>query len=166
MPPCAKRLLAPLLLRPYLWEAISIMASYLLVAIQFICLGVIVLSRPAVSPGVLEALLVGLGLLLGLWALLTMRLSRLSVLPEVRADAQLITAGPYRLIRHPMYSSLLLVALGLTLAAPLPWRWLPMLILLVNMVLKLRYEEQLLARHFSTYAAYRRQTWRLVPWIY
>lgn len=142
------------------------MASYLLVAIQFICLGLIALSRPVVPPSLFEALLVGLGLLIGLWALLTMRLSRLSVLPEVRADAQLISAGPYQLIRHPMYSSLLLVALGLTLAAPLPWRWLPMVILLVNMVLKLRYEERLLAQHFSAYAAYQRQTWRLLPWVY
>jgi protein-S-isoprenylcysteine O-methyltransferase Ste14 len=142
------------------------MQSYVLVGIQFICLGAIALSRPAVAPSVIEALLVGLGLLLGLWALLTMRLSRLSVLPEVRAGAQLVTGGPYRLIRHPMYSALLVTALGLTLAASLPWRWLLWLALLINLMVKLRYEERLLGGHFSGYEAYRRQTWRLLPWVY
>lgn len=142
------------------------MRSYLLVSIQFVCLGAIVLSRPTIAPGMIEAVLVGLGLLLGLWALLTMRLSRLSVLPEVRAGAQLVTGGPYRLIRHPMYSALLVAALGLILAAPLPWRWLLWLALLINLVVKLRYEERLLGGHFSDYEAYRRETWRLLPWVY
>lgn len=141
------------------------MRSYLLVFIQFLCLGLIALSGPPPSQPPLIALVVG-GVLLGLWGIATMRLSRLSVLPDLLAHAELVTAGPYRLIRHPMYASLLLVALGLVLAAPSLWRWLIWAALLVNLVVKLRYEEGLLLARFPAYADYRRRTWRLLPWVF
>lgn len=142
------------------------MRSYLFVFIQFLCLGLIALSGPLL-PG--HPLLMGLvagGVLLGLWGIATMRLSRLSVLPEVLAHAELVMTGPYRLIRHPMYTSLLIVALGLVLAAPSVGRWLIWAALLINLVLKLRYEEGLLLARFPAYADYRRSTWRLIPWVF
>ncbi|NNJ10346.1 isoprenylcysteine carboxylmethyltransferase family protein [Chloroflexales bacterium ZM16-3] len=139
--------------------------SYLFVTVQFLCLGLIGLSGPlptAVGP----LALVVCGLLLGLWGLLAMRLSQLSVLPDVRAGARLVVSGPYRLIRHPMYSSLLIACLGLVLAAPLWWRWLLWAALLADLILKLRYEEGMLARAFPDYAAYMRRSWRLLPFVF
>ncbi|MBX0328175.1 isoprenylcysteine carboxylmethyltransferase family protein [Oscillochloris sp. ZM17-4] len=139
--------------------------SYLFVTVQFLCLGLIALSGPA--PSALGPLaLVACGLLLGAWGVLAMRLSELSVLPDVRAGARLVEAGPYRLIRHPMYSSLLIACLGLILAAPLWWRWLLWAILLADLLLKLRYEEGLLLQAFPAYADYMRRTWRLLPFVF
>jgi protein-S-isoprenylcysteine O-methyltransferase Ste14 len=93
-------------------------------------------------------------------------IARVHVLPEPRADAQLVARGPYRFIRHPMYASLLIFTLALVLAAPAWWRWLIWLALLVNLVLKLSYEERMLVARFPAYAAYQERTWRLVPWVY
>jgi protein-S-isoprenylcysteine O-methyltransferase Ste14 len=106
------------------------------------------------------------GVLLGVWAVLAMRIPDVSILPEVRAGAQLVTRGPYSVIRHPMYSALLLVGLGLVLDAPSLLRWLLWLVLLVDLLFKLNYEERLLAGRFSDYQAYQQRTWRIIPFIY
>jgi protein-S-isoprenylcysteine O-methyltransferase Ste14 len=140
--------------------------SYLLVAIQFLCLGLLVVSGPLLPPQPALALLAVSGLLLGVWGILAMGIGQVNVLPDVRADARMVARGPYRLIRHPMYASLLLFGLALVLAAPAWWRWLIWLALLINLVAKLTYEERLLAARFPDYAAYRQRTWRLIPWVY
>ena len=106
------------------------------------------------------------GLALGVWALAAMRASRLKVLPEVHPRAQLVTSGPYRWIRHPMYSSGLLVMLALVLDAWSLGRFLVWLALLAVLVAKLLHEERLLRAAFSPYAAYLRITKRLVPGIW
>jgi protein-S-isoprenylcysteine O-methyltransferase Ste14 len=139
--------------------------SYLFVTVQFICLGLIGFSGP-IPTGALSLGLVLAGLLLGLWGGFTMLQTRLSVLPDVPEGARLVVSGPYRLIRHPLYSSLLIVCLGLILAAPIWWRWLLLLILFVDLLLKLRYEEGLLLQAFPDYAAYMRRTWRLFPFVF
>jgi protein-S-isoprenylcysteine O-methyltransferase Ste14 len=140
--------------------------SYILVAVQFFCLGAIALSGPVVPASPIWSLLTMAGVILGVWAVLAMRISAVSILPEVRAGAQLVTRGPYRVIRHPMYSALLLVGLGLVLGAPSLLRWLLWLTLLCDLMIKLTYEERLLARRFNDYSTYQQRTWRLIPFVY
>jgi protein-S-isoprenylcysteine O-methyltransferase Ste14 len=48
------------------------------------------------------------GIAVGLWAIFEMQKSKLNIAPHVRKGAILISSGPYRVIRHPMYLSLLL----------------------------------------------------------
>ncbi|NTU78094.1 MAG: isoprenylcysteine carboxylmethyltransferase family protein [Chloroflexales bacterium] len=140
--------------------------SYVLVGVQFACLIVIALSGPIIPPSPAWGLLTLLGALLGVWAVLAMRIPEVSVLPEVREGARLVTRGPYRVIRHPMYSALLLIGAGLVMGAPSLLRWLLWLALLVDLVVKLNYEERLLAARYTEYPAYRRGTWRIVPFVY
>ena len=144
----------------------SPLRSFGLVCGQFTCLGAIVLSGPLIPASLLllGLLLVGVGL--GVWALITMRLDRLSVLPDPLPHVELVNTGPYRLVRHPMYTSLLIATLAWVLAAPIWWRWGLWFSLLVVLVVKLSYEEQLLQRRFPGYDAYRKRTWRLVPFIW
>ena len=47
------------------------------------------------------------GLALALWAFISMRRSNFSVMPEPVSGGELVERGPYRLIRHPMYTCLL-----------------------------------------------------------
>jgi protein-S-isoprenylcysteine O-methyltransferase Ste14 len=140
--------------------------SYVLVAVQFVCLAAIILSGPLVPPAPAWALVTMAGVLLGVWAVLAMRIPAVSVLPEVRPGARLVTRGPYRVIRHPMYSAVLLGSLGLVMGAPSLPRLALWLVLLADLVVKLNYEERLLAGRFNEYAAYRRRTWRIIPFIY
>lgn len=140
--------------------------SYALVGVQFVCLAGIALTGPIIPPSTLWGLMSLLGILLGVWAVLAIRISEVSVLPEVREGTRLVVRGPYRVIRHPMYSSLLLLGAGLVLGAPSLLRGMLWLALLADLVVKLNYEERLLAARFSEYPAYRRGTWRIVPFIY
>jgi protein-S-isoprenylcysteine O-methyltransferase Ste14 len=83
------------------------------------------------------------------------------ILPEVRG---LVTRGPYRLVRHPLYLGELGVCAGLVLAAPSAWNVTVAAVFVVAQVVRMQLEERALAEEFSDYAAYARRTPRLVPW--
>lgn len=142
------------------------LTSYTLVAIQFACLFAIAVTGPILARNpLLLALEIG-ALLLGVWALLTVRLDKVNVVPDPRHDAELVRHGPYRWIRHPMYAALLFGTLALVLDAPSLLRWGLWLILLINLLFKLHYEERLLVEHFAGYRAYMATSKRLVPFLY
>jgi protein-S-isoprenylcysteine O-methyltransferase Ste14 len=104
--------------------------------------------------------------LLLLWGVASMRRSRLRVTPIPAKDASLVTSGPYRFIRHPMYTSVLLGTLGLLLMDFTAWRLGILLLLTLVLTLKLRFEETLLSRRFPEYQAYIKRTWKLIPFLY
>jgi len=141
------------------------MLSCLLVGVQFACIGAIVLSGPWVARHGALFTLELVGCLLGIWAVVTMQWNNLSVLPEVRPGSRLVTDGPYRWIRHPMYTALLTIMLALVCESFSYWRGLSWIILSATLLVKLSYEEVCLREAFDDYDAYRLRTWRLIPWI-
>jgi len=140
--------------------------SFLFVMIQFAMLGMIALTGPLFPNDPVLLALEFLGLGLGLWAIASMRLGNFNITPDVKETGQLVTAGPYALIRHPMYAALLLTTLPLVVHTPTGLRVLVWLVLLVDLVLKLNYEEGLLREALPGYADYQRESYRLVPFLY
>jgi protein-S-isoprenylcysteine O-methyltransferase Ste14 len=80
-------------------------------------------------------------------------------------DPELVTTGPYRLVRHPIYSGIL--AAGLGTAVALSWYWLFAVLLAgIYFVYSATVEERYLAEQFpDSYPAYKRSTKMLVPFI-
>lgn len=79
---------------------------------------------------------------------------------------KLVTTGIYRYIRHPQYTGLLLLSLGMLLE----WATLPMLILfpvIITLYVRLakREERDMLAEFGEEYEAYRRRTKMFIPFI-
>ena len=137
--------------------------SYALVIIQLLCLGGIVITGPLIASRPITLGLELLGVALGLWALMTLRYFH--ILPDIRAGSQLVTNGPYRYIRHPMYSALLLVTFALILDVFSLERVFIWVILTGDLWVKLTFEEKILTRHFGEYEAYQKQTKRLIPFL-
>ena len=79
----------------------------------------------------------------------------------------LIRSGPYRHVRHPIYTGLLLAFAGSALAQA-QWRGLLALLLVTGSLwFKLRREERWLLEHFGDdYAEYRKTSWALLPGLY
>lgn len=140
--------------------------SYTLVAVQFACLIAIALTGPWIARGVVPFIIEAVGFALGGWALWTMRRERFNIVPDPHHEGRLVHFGPYRWIRHPMYASLLLITLGLVLDAPSALRWALWAVLLVDLLVKLNYEERMLHAVHPEYEPYAERSKRLLPFIY
>jgi len=140
--------------------------TLVLVAIQFGCLGYLIFTgRLAAESRWLLGLQLA-ALLLGAWALLVMRPGRVNLAPILRPDATLVTAGPYRLIRHPMYTSLLILTSAWLADVYSPKRLAVWVVFLANTVVKLTLEERYLRDRFDHFEEYQRRTWRVIPFVY
>ena len=82
----------------------------------------------------------------------------------IGAKQELIVAGPYRIVRHPIYSGLLFALIGTAVIAVNLNALAGFLLILVSVVIKLRREESALREHFGeAYADYASQVPALVP---
>jgi len=140
--------------------------SYTLVALQFAALGMLALTGPVLPRTPVGLALELAALALGLWALWSMRRSLPNITPDVRPTATLVRAGPYRWIRHPMYTMLIGAGAALVLNQPTALRWAVWALLVGVLLVKIRYEERLLSAHFPDYPAYQQTSKRLIPFIY
>lgn len=113
----------------------------------------------------LGLVLFALGLGFAIWARLN--IGRNWGMPMTRSvERTLVTSGPYRLVRHPIYSGLL--AAGLGTAVALGWVWLaPVVLAGVYFLYSATVEERYLAEQFpDSYPAYKRSTKMLVPFVF
>jgi protein-S-isoprenylcysteine O-methyltransferase Ste14 len=118
---------------------------------------------PPVSVVGIVAIVIGGGVAArGIWDLR----SSLSPFPRPIAGAPLVESGAYRLIRHPIYSGLVLAAIGWGLVAGSTLAIVAAGLLFLLFVGKSRREEAWLVAIHPEYRAYQRRTKRLIPWIY
>ena len=79
---------------------------------------------------------------------------------------ELVKAGPYRFVRHPIYTGLLLMCLGSAMESGRLRSWLGVACVAVGFWIKLKQEEKLMLRHFpDDYPSYRKQVKALVPFV-
>ncbi|HUJ13682.1 MAG TPA: isoprenylcysteine carboxylmethyltransferase family protein [Thermoanaerobaculia bacterium] len=102
------------------------------------------------------------GLLLMAPAFVSLR-KVVQIAPEPKAEGHLVTSGVYRLLRHPMYSGIVLVVAGLFLREPGVFVAISGAVLIAFLITKSRFEEKLLAARYADYAEYRKRTWGVIP---
>jgi len=137
-------------------------------------LGVLLaLKIPATAITSVSVILFWLGILL-MYAGIALRLYAIIVLGAfftttvaVAAEQPVIEAGPYRLIRHPSYSGILLILLGFGLSLT---NWLSLLVImgcaLIGLSYRIHVEEHVLQEQLGQgYQEYMRRTKRLIPFV-
>ena len=90
----------------------------------------------------------------------------LTPLPKPKDNAELVQAGLYRWVRHPIYFGVIVLSLGWGLIQQSTLVWLYVLIIAIFFDIKSRKEERWLVARFSTYGDYQGRVRKLIPWIY
>jgi protein-S-isoprenylcysteine O-methyltransferase Ste14 len=84
----------------------------------------------------------------------------------LKENHELIQRGPYRLVRHPIYSGLLLMIFGTAILVGKVGAFIVLVMCFGGFWVKLRQEEALLSKHLSGYSDYMRRTKALVPFVF
>ncbi|MGH7994304.1 MAG: methyltransferase family protein [Limisphaerales bacterium] len=106
-----------------------------------------------------------LGLFVTIWARWTLA-DNWSSDVTFKQGHELIRTGPYRFVRHPIYTGILVMCLGTALDIGQLRGWLALPFMTAAFWIKLRQEERLMLRHFpDQYPAYQKQVKALVPFV-
>jgi len=142
--------------------------GWIFVAVQFIFIAIIIWLPQKDHWGfaVLSQLLGFLMFTAGIAIMITaaIKLGRgLTATPEPSKRGQLITTGLYSIVRHPIYTGLLLVVFGITLRSRNILILLLAIAFSIFLHFKANWEEQRLEAVYSEYSAYKKTTGKLFP---
>ncbi len=119
-------------------------------------------ARLPLALDVAAVILVFAGMLATLVSFFWLRRS-FSVFPEAR---RLVTTGPYRLVRHPVYLFEEIALFGVILQFAQPWAFLLFAAQFGFQLARMHFEERVLHQAFPEYADYAARTPRLIPGVY
>jgi protein-S-isoprenylcysteine O-methyltransferase Ste14 len=143
--------------------------GYLLVSVQFGALAVLAVQawgtwQATANHGAIWCLF-GLSGIVGVWALSANRPGNFNIHPTPHQDGQFIQHGPYRWIRHPMYTSVLLFGAALALAITSLSAWLLWALLAGTLLSKALLEERWMTLKHPAYTAYLARSHRFIPYL-
>jgi protein-S-isoprenylcysteine O-methyltransferase Ste14 len=78
----------------------------------------------------------------------------------------MVTGGPYRIVRHPLYAAEILAAVAFVMVNPGALAAAVLAPFAATQLLRSRFEERLLTQTYPQYADYARRTRRLIPFIW
>jgi protein-S-isoprenylcysteine O-methyltransferase Ste14 len=120
-------------------------------------------SSPAI--GWSGAALVAAGLAFAVWARIHLG-ANWSGIVTVKRGHELVTSGPYALVRHPIYTGLVLAFAGSAIALGEARGVLAVALVVASLWRKLRLEERWMAEQFGAeYERYRDRVRALVPFV-
>jgi len=142
------------------------MKGKILVTIQFTCLVLLMIVTNWLVLPWWSFLLLGISGFLAFWAMAVMKLGNFNIVPYPVVNGNLVTSGPYSVIRHPMYTSIFIFAFAL-LAGQFDYiKLIVSLVLVAGLVVKMIYEEGLLSQQFTDYKTYMQKTKRIIPFVW
>ena len=104
-------------------------------------------------------------ILLMIWARITFRARSFHAAANPTAGG-IVTSGPYRFIRHPIYASVVYFLAGSAIAHPSAPSFVAILIAYPMLFVRMRTEEILLIERYPEYGDYARRTARVIPGVW
>ena len=123
------------------------------------------LWRTTLAVGVVSDCIVVAGAAFTVWARITLG-RNWSAEVTFKQDHELIESGPYALARHPIYTGLIVMALGTVIDYGRALGFVVLAALCGGLWWKARQEEQIMSRHFpGTYPEYKRRVRAIIPFV-
>ncbi|MGD0729051.1 MAG: isoprenylcysteine carboxylmethyltransferase family protein [Candidatus Micrarchaeaceae archaeon] len=149
--------------------------TYWIFAVIGACLFLIPINVPALNITLIQSsfashalgfLIEILGLCVAIWARITLGRNWSSRV-TLKEKHELITKGPYKLVRHPIYTGMLTMFLGAAIYLGMLAAFFGLLFFFLSFWIKLKQEEKLMLKHFTKeYVKYKKKTKALIPFIY
>ncbi|MCJ7765118.1 MAG: hypothetical protein MUP09_04180, partial [Thiovulaceae bacterium] len=136
------------------------MYSRALVFAQFSLIVLMAFYSSGIFHSFLGMAVLALGICFGIWAVMHNRLGNFNIRPELKEGCALVMSGPYKLVRHPMYTSVMLITLSMAIGTPTLLEWISFLFLTMVLALKAKREERLWCVENSAYESYMKETKR------
>jgi len=139
--------------------------SLILVCLQITTMCYLLLKTPIIYNSIWLILQI-LGIAIALWGILTIQIGNFNIQPEVKSNS-LITKGPYKIIRNPMYTGIIFIFLPIVIKSYNTINVSIYILLIITLLLKIFSEEHFLEQKFGTeYKLYKKSTYRLFPYIF
>jgi protein-S-isoprenylcysteine O-methyltransferase Ste14 len=139
---------------------------YIFVSFQLGSLAYIAVTGPLIAKTWHGVTIEVIGLALVVWAVKAMKRNG-NVTPVPKKNSRLVTTGPYKYIRHPMYIAQIIAVIPLIYENYTSNRGLALLTLITTLLFKLHYEEQRLILHYGDeYKIYQKKSKKLLPFIF
>lgn len=136
----------------------------------FNCFGIfasifILLSGSIIPQTVVDTMVQIFGLLLIVWAVITIKVSKNKQLDKLPKGYFFLTKGPYEIIRHPAYAGYLLIMISIVEVEFTFLRLIALIILCAAVMLKIIREEYTMAQVVHEYKEYKIKTKALIPYL-
>ncbi|KQC14090.1 MAG: hypothetical protein APR63_06125 [Desulfuromonas sp. SDB] len=113
----------------------------------------------------LAALVVGLGFLLGVWAMAVNRY--FSSVARIQMGQVVVKEGPYQYVRHPGYTGSIITSLALPFMLDTVWALVPIVISVILLIIRTGLEDRMLQNELHEYKIYTQEaSYRLFPGIW
>jgi len=136
-----------------------------LVFLQFLMIGLMLFYSQGLLHSPLALGVFGFFLLFGIVALNYNKLGNFNIQPKLKENSKLITTGIYAYVRHPMYTSVIGMMLGVLISTPTLIEFLLFGILIGVLLLKAKKEESLWLEHDENYEEYKHKSKFFIPFV-
>jgi len=125
----------------------------------------LVYNKSIISENIIAITIQFLSIVLMIWARITFGFKSFHA-PANAYKEKLVTNGPYKWLRHPIYAAVIYFSLGSIIAYPNIKTIIAVVIIIASTIVRMLLEEKSLFENFKDYDAYSKRTKRFIPFVY